>query len=138
VVVTSFFATLFHSPPPTPLSRYTTWNGVLYLAIGLAVCVWPGVLQAVLQTPPYAGQEEAIMRLAGFLLAVIGWFYVMGARTRADSFGLATFVDRLFVPALLVPLGIRGDLDPRLAFTFSVVDPALGIGALVVWLRTRR
>jgi len=49
------------------------------------------------------------------VVVVVGWFYVMGGRTRAHSFCLATVVDRLLIPAFL--------------------DPLLALGAYAIWRR---
>lgn len=76
------------------------------------------------------------MRVAGFSVLVIGWFYVFGARTRAASFALATVVDRALVPVFLLPLGLTGAIEPNLAYAFSILDPVLGLGAFLVWRRT--
>ena len=133
-----FFETLWSSPRSTPLSRFTTWNGGLYLAFGLLLYAWPGVAQVLLGLPPFQGGEPGLLRVAGFSLAVIGWFYVMGARTGADSFGLATVADRVLVPFFLGPLALSGAVDPRLVMGFIVLDPVLGIAAYLVWRRQSR
>ena len=85
----------------------------------------------------FAGYEEGLARSVGVTLAVIGWFYVMGGRTRADSFGLSTVVDRLLIPVVLVPLMLMGKVAPGMALPFAVLDPLLGVGAYVVWRRER-
>ncbi|MFO0581670.1 MAG: hypothetical protein U0229_05325 [Anaeromyxobacter sp.] len=131
-----FFETLWSSPRSTPLSRYVGWNGLLYLAFGLQLYFWPGAAQVLTGAPPFQAGEAGLVRLAGFSLAVIGWFYVMGARTRADSFGLATVVDRLLVPFFLGPLAATGAVDVHLVGPFLVLDPVLGIGAWIVWRRS--
>lgn len=134
----SFVSTLLARGPSTPLSRYTGWNGALYLATGLLLYAWPGAAQALFFAPPFAGSEAGILRMLGVALAVIGWFYVMGARTGADSFGLATVVDRLLVPFLFVPLALTGAVAPQLALPFAVLDPVLAVGAFFIWRRQAR
>ena len=128
----SFFQELLESPPPTRLSRYTEWNGAFYLVFGVVTYVWPGVLQ-VLGAAPFQGSEQGLVRLTGFTLIVIGWFYVMGARTRANSFGLATVADRFVVPFFLLPLGLTGAVDPHIVVPFAIIDPLLAIGAIMIW-----
>src|SRR5687767_6214226 len=103
----SFLRALLESPAPTTLSRYTEWNGRVYLGFGFIMYVWPGVLQ-LSGAAPFQGGEEGMARLLGFTVMVIGWFYIMGARTRADSFSLATIADRMLVPFFLLPLAISG------------------------------
>jgi hypothetical protein len=96
---------------PGALSRYTFWNGVMYLALGGALYLAPDVVRQLLFMAPFAGHEEGYMRLLGVAVAIIGWFYVFGARTRADSFALSTVADRMAVPVLLLPLYFTGHPD---------------------------
>jgi hypothetical protein len=130
----SFLATLLASPPATPLSRYIVGNGALYLALGLLLLVWPRAM-LLFGAQPYEAGEEGLLRTLGFIVGIVGWFYVMGGRTRADSFALATVVDRLIVPFVLVPLALSGAVDPALVLPFAILDPVLAIGAWVVWRR---
>lgn len=131
----SFFSTLLTRGPATPLSRYTVWNGAFYMATGLLLFAWPGAAQTLFLAPPFEAHEGGFVRMLGFVVVVIGWFYVMGGRTGADSFGLSTVVDRLLVPFFLVPLGVTGAVDPHLALPFAILDPVLGLGAYLVWRR---
>lgn len=130
-----FFDTLWASPRSTPLSRYTVWNGALYLALGAQLFAWPGAAQAIFRAAPFAAGEAGLVRVIGVTLAVIGWFYVMGGRTGADAFGLSTVVDRALIPLLLVPLAVLGEVDPHLVLPFAVLDPLLGFGAWLTWRR---
>lgn len=134
----SFFPTLLAAPPATPLSRYTAWNGALYLALGAVFYAWPGAANVLFGAAPYEAGEEGLLRVVGVTVMVIGWFYVWGARTRADSFGLATIVDRALIPLLLLPLAVTGAVDPRLVLPFAILDPLLAIGAFVIWRRSAR
>ena len=93
--------------PLTPLARYTQANGALYIAMGLVTWVYPGGAQLV-GVPSFVGQEEGLVRAIGAALAVVGWFYVFGARTNRDSFGLATVGDRIVVPFLFGSIVIWG------------------------------
>lgn len=120
--------------PPTRLARYTQVNGLIYLALGLTLYAWPGLLN-VLGADPLQGQEPGLCRTIGLAIAIIGWFYVMGARTNRDSFGLATFADRILVPFFLLPLAFADQVDPMIVLPFAILDPILGIGAFVIWKR---
>jgi hypothetical protein len=120
--------------PLTPLARYTQVNGLLYLALGVVVYAWPGVMGLV-GAGPLEGQEPALYRMLGLAIAIIGWFYVIGARTNRDSFGLATFADRILVPFFALPLVFTGQVDPMLVLPVAILDPILGIGAFVIWKR---
>jgi len=130
-----FFSTLSATGRSTPLARYTTWNGAFYVANGLLLYAWPGAAQALLFAEPFEAGEAGLVRLMGFMLAVVGWFYAMGGRTGADSFGLATVVDRALVPLFLLPLALTGAVDPHVAVPFAVLDPVLGLGAFLIWKR---
>lgn len=120
--------------PLTPLARYTQVNGFLYLALGLVVYAWPNVMGLV-GAGQLEGQEPALYRIVGLAIAIIGWFYVMGARTNRDSFGLATFADRILVPFFVLPLVFTGQVDPMLVLPVAILDPILGVGAFVLWKR---
>ena len=120
--------------PLSPLGRYTQWNGFLYLALGFVIYAWPGVMGLV-GAAPLVGQEPALYRLIGFAIAIIGWLYVFGGRANRESFGLATFVDRILVPLFIVPLVVAGQVDPMLVLPVAILDPILGIGAFVIWKR---
>jgi len=124
--------------PPSALSRYVAWNGALYLAIGAAMFLLPEVARKLLFMEPFAGREEGYMRMLGTAVAVIGWFYVFGARTRADSFAMATVGDRIAVPALLLPLYFTGLVEAGPIFAFALLDPLLALGAYLIWRRQRQ
>jgi len=133
------FRSVLWSQPPGPhsrLSRYIIANGVLYMAIGASIYLAPvAMLERVFFLPPLTPLEQGLLRALGSVAAIIGWFYVMGGRTRAASFCLATVADRLVVPFLFVPLWLMGLGPPGLVFSFSVLDPVLAIGAYVIWRR---
>jgi hypothetical protein len=112
-------------------SQYTTINGLLYLASGLLMLAWPGAVQTIFMDAAFAGHEEALVRLIGMLLAVVGWLYVFGGRSGARQFVAASVVDRVtLVPITLGALALAGVL-PHGMTPFAILDPALGIGA---WL----
>ncbi|MFO1304943.1 MAG: hypothetical protein U1F54_14505 [Burkholderiales bacterium] len=111
-------------------SRFTIWCGVFYAANGLLLLAWPGAVQVLFGDPAFAGREEALVRLIGMLLAIVGWFYFFGGRTGGRQFVASTVLDRLvLVPLVLIPTALAG-VFPNVMFTFAVVDPAL---ALVSW-----
>ena len=119
--------------PWTPLARYTTVNGVLYVLLGLALYVGPWV-----GWNPQAEVDVGSGQLQGISIAVIGWFYIFGARTNRDSFGLATVADRLALPVLLLPLVLTGAVEWTRVLPLAIIDPILGVGAWWVWASTGR
>jgi hypothetical protein len=83
----------------------------------------------------FVGHEGALFRVIDMAVAVIGWLYVFGGRSGARQFGPASVLDRVvLVPAVLVPLVIAG-VFPYTLGAFAILDPALGIGALVLHYR---
>jgi uncharacterized membrane protein len=97
--------------------------------VGTTLIVWPEVTQALFREPAFVGHEQALMRVIGLTVVVIGWLYFFGGRSGARQFIAASVVDRLvFVPAVLIPLAIAG-VFPHLFLTFAVLDAVLAIGA---------
>jgi hypothetical protein len=120
---------LLEKPSLSRDAKYTVLNGVAYLAVGALLVVWPGVTQTVFRDSAFAGHEEALMRVIGLTVAVIGWLYIFGGRSGARQFVAASVVDRLvFVPLVLIPLAIAG-VFPHLFVTFALLDASLAIGA---------
>lgn len=123
---------------PTSLSvasKYTTINGVTYLAIGTLLVVWPGITQTLFMEPAFVGHERGLMRVIGLTVAVIGWLYLFGGRSGARQFIAASVIDRLvFVPVVLIPLAIAG-IFPHLFLTFAIFDALLAIGAWILLAR---
>jgi hypothetical protein len=134
----SLVTDLLAKPPRlTRSSKYTVVNGLCYLAAGVLLIIWPGVVQALLRDPAFAGQEEALMRVIGLTIAVIGWLYVFGGRSGARQVVAASIVDRLtFVPLVLVPLALSG-IFPHLLLSFTILDASLALGALALLRRER-
>ena len=107
------------------------------MLLGATFYAWPGSVQILLRAPPFQGGEPGLVRALGITIAVIGYFYYFGARTGQDRFGVATILDRLIVPVLLVPLVVSGEISPQLGVPFAVLDPALAVGAWIVFARSR-
>ena len=128
----SLIKDLLDKPPSlSTASKYTVLNGVVYLGCGALLIAWPGVTQTIFMDRAFVGHEEALIRVMGMTVAVIGWLYLFGGRSGGRQVVAASVVDRLvLVPAVLVPLAIAG-VFPHLIITFAILDPLLGIGA---WL----
>ena len=132
----SLLKDLQQKPPVLTLaSKYTALNGIGYLTMGTLLIVWPGVAQTIFREPPFAGHEQALMRVIGLTVVVIGWLYLFGGRSGTRQFIVASIIDRLvFVPVVLVPLSVSG-VFPRLFVTFTILDVLLALGAWVLLLR---
>lgn len=113
-------------------SKYTAINGYIYLGAGALLIVWPGAVQTLLLDEPFAGHEEALLRVIGMTVAVIGWLYLFGGRSGSRQFAACTALDRLIlVPAVLVPVAMAG-IFPHTFLAFALLDAALAIGVLVL------
>jgi hypothetical protein len=132
----SLIATLLQTPARlSTASRYTAFNGWIYLSLGALLIAWPGMTQMLFMERAFIGNEEALMRVVGLTLVVVGWLYYFGGRTGAPSVTAASIVDRLiFVPAVLVPLAVAG-VFPHLLGAFAILDPVLAVTA---WVLLRR
>ena len=116
-------------------SKYTSLNGLLYLASGGLLIAWPGAIQTLLGDAPFQGHESALVRVLGMALAVIGWLYFFGGRSGGQQVVAASVLDRVvLVPLVLVPTAMAG-VFPHTLWTFAILDPALGLGAW--WLLSR-
>ena len=113
-----------------PSSKFTVFNGVLYLSAGGLLIAWPGAVQTLLFGPAFEGREESLIRVLGMAVAIIGWLYVFGGRTGGKQVVAASVLDRIvLVPLVLVPIAMSG-VFPTLLGTLAVLDPLLG---LVAW-----
>lgn len=116
-------------------SKYTAMNGLIYLAAGALLIVWPGLTQTLFMERAFVGDEQGLIRVLGLTVVVIGWLYLFGGRSGARQVVAASVVDRLiFVPGVLVPLAIAG-VFPHLLLAFASLDVALAIGAWVIFGR---
>ena len=111
-------------------SRYTAMSGLLYFGVGALLMAWPGATQTLFKEPAFVGHEAGLIRVIGMTVAVIGWFYVFGGRSGVRQFVAASVIDRLAVPAVVLPLAIAG-VFPHLLVTFAILDPSL---AIVAWV----
>jgi hypothetical protein len=56
-------------------------NGYIYLSFGALLVIWPGAVQTLLRDDAFAGHEEALFRVIGMTVMVIGWLYLFGGRS---------------------------------------------------------
>ncbi|TNE88939.1 MAG: hypothetical protein EP330_13085 [Deltaproteobacteria bacterium] len=136
--MSGFVEDLTAAPPLSPLSRYTVANGVLYMVIGVLFVVVPAQWLAFgLMLDGFHGHEEGWARMMGFVLVIVGWFYVMGGRTGATSFALATVVDRALVPFMFGSLYLLDKVALGMVLPVAILDPVLALGAFLIWRSQR-
>jgi hypothetical protein len=116
-------------------SKYTVLGGIIYLAVGGLLIVWPGATQTIFMDRAFVGDESGLVRAIGMGVAIIGWFYLNGGRSGARNFVASTVFDRLIlVPIVLIPLAIAG-VFPHLFIAFTLLDVGLAVGAWVLFNR---
>jgi hypothetical protein len=119
-------------------SKFTSLNGVIYMAAGTLLMIWPGAVQTLFLDPDFVGREAALARVLGMTVAIIGWFYLFGGRSGGRQVVAASVLDRiLLVPLVLVPTAMSG-VFPHLLFTFAILDPLLGLVAWYLLIQERR
>ena len=127
----SLITDLKASPPTLAASsKFTSFNGFVYLAAGVLLMVWPGSVQALFRDPAFVGREAELMRVIGMTVVIIGWFYLFGGRSGGRQVVAASVLDRIIlVPLVLVPTAMAG-VFPHLLLTLAILDPLLG---LIAW-----
>ena len=132
----SFMSDLLEMPASlTTASKYTAMNGFIYLGLGALFLLWPEAVQTIFRDEPFAGHEQALFRVIGLTVMVIGWLYLFGGRSGSRQVVAASVLDRwILVPLVLVPIAIAG-VFPRVLLAFALLDASLALGA---WLLRRR
>jgi len=135
----SLIADLKDSPPTLATSsKFTSLNGIIYLAAGTLLMIWPGAVQTLLLDPDFVGREAALVRVLGMTVAIIGWFYLFGGRSGGRQVVAASVLNRIIlVPLVLVPTAMAG-VFPHLLLTFAILDPLLGLVAWYLLAQERR
>ena len=133
----SFIGDLLEKPLNLSIaSKYTAMNGFIYLGLGSLFIFWPGAVQTLFRDAPFAGNEEALFRVLGMTVAVIGWLYLFGGRSGGRQVVAASILDRwVLVPGVLVPLAIAG-VYPHSFLAFALLDVSLAVGAWMLRNRT--
>jgi hypothetical protein len=129
----SFTSDLLETPPSlSSASEWTAMNGYVYLSLGALFIVWPGSVQTIFRDHDFAGHEEALFRVLGMTVAVIGWLYLFGGRSGGRQTVAASILDRwILVPAVLVPTAMAG-VFPHALLAFALLDASLALGAWVL------
>jgi hypothetical protein len=116
----------------TTTSKFTVFNGLVYLGLGLLLIVWPGQIQTLFGERAFVGDEQGLFRLVGMAVAIIGYYLVVGGRTGSRQATAASVIDRLtIVPLVLLPLTIAG-VFPHFMLAIVGVDVSLAISTWVL------
>ena len=133
----SFNTDLWETPPNlSRASRWTAMNGYIYLGLGALFVIWPRAVQTIFRDDDFAAHEEALFRVLGMTVMVIGWLYLFGGRSGGRQTVAASILDRwILVPAVLVPLAIAG-VFPHALLAFALLDASLALGAWILRRKT--
>ncbi|MEO6394674.1 MAG: hypothetical protein ABIO40_02030 [Devosia sp.] len=105
--------------------------GLYLVLLGAALMIVPNVVLAPFGFP---ATNEVWIRLAGSLVVIIGWFFLVAARHENGPFFRATLLARPFLFLSLVAFVLFGLAPPQLIL-FGVIDL---LGALWTFLALRR
>jgi hypothetical protein len=111
----------------TAASKFQSLTGVIYLAMGAGLVVWPQQVQVLLRDPPFTGHEAALFRVIGMSVMGLGLHYYFGGRTGGEQMVAASLIERLiFVPLVCLPLAFAGAFPHALIFV-TVLDMSLAV-----------
>jgi hypothetical protein len=129
----SFTTDLWETPLSlSKASQWTAMNGYIYLSLGALFVIWPGAVQTLFRDDDFAGHEEALFRVIGMAVMVIGWLYLFGGRSGGRQTVAASILDRwILVPLVLVPIAMAG-VFPHVLLAFALLDASLALGAWVL------
>ena len=129
----SFTSDLLEKPPNlSSASKWTTMNGYIYLSLGALFVVWPGAVQTLFRDDEFAGHEEALFRVIGMTVMVIGWLYLFGGRSGGRQIVPASVLDRwILVPAVGASVAFSG-VFPHAILAFVFLDASLALGAFIL------
>ena len=131
--------------PISPTHKFLFLQGVMYSGSGLLFMILPrqgcflltlGALSVDSFEVDASGHptEMRMLQFTGFLVFLIGYLYMQGARENTLHFVAASALNRtVFVPLLMVLLAILGARLP-LCILFALLDPGL---TLLTWLSLR-
>jgi hypothetical protein len=129
----SFTNDLWETPPNlSRASQWTAMNGYVYLTLGALFLIWPGAVQTLFRDDAFAGHAEALFRVIGMTVMVIGWLYLFGGRAGGRQIVAASVLDRwILVPAVGVSVALSG-VFPHAILAFVLLDASLALGAFIL------
>ena len=129
----SLISTVLEKPPTlTTASKYTVFNGFVYLGLGAGLILWPGLIQTVFRERAFVGDEQGLMRVIGFAVLLVGYYLWIGGRSGSRQAAAASVIDRwTVVPLVLLPIALSG-VFPRFLITVVVVDFCLATSTWMI------
>jgi hypothetical protein len=124
------------APARSTASRFTSMAGISYVCMGLVICAVPTLIPVLFFEPALTGREAGLLRLVGWIMAVVGWFLWIGGRVGARAFVAAGILARVAVPLVVIPLAMSGTF-PHMMYVFGVLDPVSGVLTWRLMARTR-
>jgi len=133
----SFTSDLWATTPNlSRASQWTAMNGYIYLSLGALFVIWPGAVQTLFRDDEFAGHEEALFRVIGMTVMIIGWLYLFGGRSGGRQTVAASILDRwILVPVVLVSIAMAG-VFPHVLLAFALLDASLALGAWILRRKT--
>ena len=126
------------SPDQTPVTRFLSSNGLIYIVVGVIMVAWPGSMQTVFGEIDFVGRESGLIQVLGLTVAIIGVLYLLGGRGHSKQVIAVSVLCRpVLVPATIIPLA-NGGVFPGLLYTFVALDVGLSLIMLVIYRRHER
>ncbi|XP_020617007.1 uncharacterized protein LOC110054969 [Orbicella faveolata] len=133
-----FMMSIPRTEPMTKVQKFTQWSSVLAYCVGggsLLVCpqLWSILLQL-----DFLGRTEGYLRLIGLGVVIIGFLFVVSARSNhQDPIHATILVSILWrcigVNGILLMLILRDMLPLSFALVFMCLDTSLSLITLVIW-----
>src|SRR5262249_29422630 len=96
-------------PNLTTASKFTVFNGFVYLGLGALLILWPVSPQQLLDEGAFVGAEQGLSRVLGMAVAISGYSLVIGGNSGGRQETAASVIDRLtIVPVVLIPSAVAG------------------------------
>ena len=125
----------------TTLRVFTAWSAVMiYLVSGIFGVAFPELMSRLFMMKLSGSRDQGYWRINCGLLTVIGFLYIVTARSRPAVAGngaiLGTVPERLFfVVSVLAWLLQQSLVSVPFAVAFVIIDSTLAIATYIIWSR---
>jgi hypothetical protein len=116
-----------YAVPRTSVGKFLEFQGYSYAAAGIGFATMPQLFVMIGLVPAFSNlTEQAYFRSVGFVVGLVGYFYITCARSESKTFQIASVTDRWFiVPPCLIILMFCG-LPVPVGMFFVIYDGGLG------------